>query len=42
MARYVARPELAQAFVAPRTAVEQQLAAIWGQVLGVEQELGRE
>ncbi len=31
-----ARPELAQAFVAPRTAVEEVLAQIWVQLLGVE------
>ena len=32
-----ARPKLAREFVAPRTAEEQALAAIWEQVLGVEQ-----
>jgi amino acid adenylation domain-containing protein len=31
------RPDLAEAFVAPRTPVEEGLAAIWAQVLGVEQ-----
>lgn len=31
------RPDLEQAFVAPRTPIEQQLAAIWSQVLGVKQ-----
>jgi acyl carrier protein len=30
------RPELAGAFVAPRTAVEEELAGIWREVLGVE------
>lgn len=29
-------PELAENFVAPRTEVEQELAEIWGQVLGLE------
>ncbi|MGK7902449.1 MAG: amino acid adenylation domain-containing protein [Hormoscilla sp.] len=29
-------PELAEDFVAPRTEVEQELAEIWGQVLGLE------
>ncbi len=32
-----ARPELETAFVAPRTPVEEELAAIWAQLLGVEQ-----
>jgi acyl-CoA synthetase (AMP-forming)/AMP-acid ligase II len=32
-----ARPELALAFVAPRTPVEDALASIWSQVLGIEQ-----
>lgn len=32
-----ARPELAEAFVAPRTPQEQALAEIWAQVLGLEQ-----
>ncbi|MCP4661173.1 MAG: AMP-binding protein, partial [bacterium] len=31
------RPELEEAFVAPRTPLEQQLADIWAEVLGVEQ-----
>jgi amino acid adenylation domain-containing protein len=31
-----ARPELAGAYVAPATAVEEQLAAIWANVLGLE------
>jgi amino acid adenylation domain-containing protein len=31
-----ARPELEQAFVAPRTPVEEALAGIWSQILGVE------
>jgi amino acid adenylation domain-containing protein/non-ribosomal peptide synthase protein (TIGR01720 family) len=31
------RPELATAYVAPRTPAEQQLAAIWAQVLGLDQ-----
>jgi amino acid adenylation domain-containing protein/non-ribosomal peptide synthase protein (TIGR01720 family) len=30
------RPELARAFIAPQTNIEKQLAAIWGQVLGLE------
>ena len=30
------RPELATAYVAPRTAVEEELARIWGEVLGLE------
>jgi non-ribosomal peptide synthase protein (TIGR01720 family) len=30
------RPDLAEAYVEPRTPVEQQLAAIWAQVLGIE------
>ena len=30
------RPELAESYVAPRTQVEQQLASIWSEVLGVE------
>jgi amino acid adenylation domain-containing protein/non-ribosomal peptide synthase protein (TIGR01720 family) len=30
------RPELATAYVAPRTAVEEMLAGIWGEVLGLE------
>ncbi|MCP4661239.1 MAG: amino acid adenylation domain-containing protein, partial [bacterium] len=30
------RPELEEAFVAPRNPVEEQLAEIWGQVLGLE------
>jgi microcystin synthetase protein McyA len=32
-----ARSELTEAFVAPRTPLEEQLVAIWSQVLGVEQ-----
>src|SRR5262249_37722144 len=32
-----ARPELEEAYVAPRTAVEQALADLWAEVLGVEQ-----
>ena len=32
-----ARPQLEATYVAPRTAVEAQLAAIWAQVLGLEQ-----
>jgi acyl carrier protein len=32
-----ARPELAEAFVAPRNAVEETLANIWAEVLGIEQ-----
>jgi aryl carrier-like protein len=31
-----ARPALATAYVAPRTALEQQIAAIWGEVLALE------
>lgn len=31
------RPGLAQTFVAPRTALESQLATVWAQVLGVDQ-----
>ncbi|HZH77117.1 MAG TPA: condensation domain-containing protein, partial [Archangium sp.] len=31
-----ARPELAQAFIAPRDEVEQKLASIWAQVLGLQ------
>src|SRR5207249_958781 len=31
------RPELEQTFVAPRTAVEEVMALIWAEVLGVEQ-----
>ena len=30
-----ARPDLANQYVAPRSAVEQKLAALWGEVLGV-------
>ncbi|MBW4677593.1 MAG: amino acid adenylation domain-containing protein, partial [Desmonostoc geniculatum HA4340-LM1] len=30
------RPELEQAFIAPQTTIEKQLAAIWTQVLGIE------
>ena len=33
----MARPELADAFVAARTPVEELLAAIWGEVLGLKQ-----
>jgi surfactin family lipopeptide synthetase C len=32
----VERPELGQEYVAPRNAVEQMLAGIWAEVLGVE------
>ncbi|MER6633913.1 condensation domain-containing protein, partial [Streptomyces sp. NPDC000987] len=32
-----ARPELATAFVAPRTRTEQDIAAVWTQILGVDQ-----
>ena len=32
-----ARPELEQAFVAPRTPFEEALAGIWSQMLGVDQ-----
>ncbi|MCI0397533.1 MAG: amino acid adenylation domain-containing protein, partial [Chloroflexi bacterium] len=31
------RPALAEAFIAPRTAVEEQIAAIWQPLLGIEQ-----
>src|SRR5262249_43019128 len=31
-----ARPELEEAYVAPRTPVEQALAALWAEVLGIE------
>jgi amino acid adenylation domain-containing protein/non-ribosomal peptide synthase protein (TIGR01720 family) len=31
------RPDLAESFVAPRTPVEQQLARVWSEVLGVKQ-----
>jgi amino acid adenylation domain-containing protein len=31
-----ARPELEEAYIAPRTPVEQALAAVWAEVLGVE------
>ena len=33
----LARPELGKAFVAPRTPTEQVVAAIWSQILGLEQ-----
>ncbi|MCP4660532.1 MAG: amino acid adenylation domain-containing protein, partial [bacterium] len=33
----LARPELGEAFLAPRTPREEQLAAIWAEVLGVDQ-----
>ena len=32
-----ARPELSSGFIAPRTQVESTLAAVWSEVLGVEQ-----
>ena len=31
------RPELSQEYVAPTTDIERQLAAIWGELLGIEQ-----
>jgi acyl carrier protein len=31
-----ARPDLTRAYVAPRTEVEEELAGIWGEVLGLE------
>ena len=36
-APHLTRPELEQRFVAPRTPVEEVLAALWGEVLGVAQ-----